>query len=305
MLLVLVACFLTVAAAIVGAGYWFLRQPEAAPAPAEAAPRVVLADTAGPVDEAAGMEFLRTLGTLTPGASRANSALRRDLLAAGYRHPAAQAYFHGIQAAAGLVMAVVFVLAWAMLGYAVEQTLLAAFAGLLAGGMGVRKLLRSRVKQRRAKIRSALPSALDLLVLGMEAGQPIDLVLAESAKELRRSHRDLSQEFALVPIELRAGNPRAEVLQNMARRVGETELTRLVNVMTDSDRYGTSMAPALKNHARYLRTRRRQGAQEQARKISVKLVFPVFFLIFPSVLLVTLGPAIINLYTNLIPMMTK
>jgi tight adherence protein C len=75
--------------------------------------------------------------------------------------------------------------------------------------------------------------------------------------------------------------------------------------MTDSDRYGTSMAPALKNHARYLRTRRRQSAQEQARKISVKLVFPVFFLIFPSVLLVTLGPAIINLYTNLIPMMTK
>ena len=95
------------------------------------------------------------------------------------------------------------------------------------------------------------------------------------------------------------------MLTNLARRNEEPELTKLVNLLADADRFGSSLAPALRTHARYMRTRRRQLAQEQARKTTVKLVFPVFFLIFPSVLVVTLGPAVISLYSSLIPMLTK
>lgn len=305
MTLVLIACFLTVALAIAGAGYWFLNRPEEVIDPAAPEVRVMLGSADGSHDEPAGMEFLRTLGLMFPGATRANKSLDNDLSAAGYRHPARRAYFHGLQAAAGTVLAGVAVLAWQRMSYGPAETVLAAVGGAMAGGYLVRQALRNSVASRRLRIRSALPSALDLIVLSLEAGQPLDLAMSDTSRELLRAHKDLAYELSLVPIELRAGNPRADVLGGLARRIGEPELTRLINVMVDSDRYGTSMAPALKSHARYLRTRRRQSAQEQARKVSVKLVFPVFFLIFPSVLLVTLGPAVISLYENLIPMMMK
>jgi tight adherence protein C len=98
---------------------------------------------------------------------------------------------------------------------------------------------------------------------------------------------------------LGAGHLRADAFRNLAIRTGEPELRKLSNLLIDSDRFGSSLAPALKTHAKYLRTRFRQQAQEAARKVGVKLIFPVFFLIFPSVLLVTLGPACIMMYTQL------
>lgn len=302
MTLLLVACFVTLAAAIVGAGYWLMGRQEAAPAEA-AAPKVVLDAPASPGEDPDVWQVLRTLGGIVPDRI-SDARLERDLAAAGYRHPQRRLYFQGARVVAGLFCAVVFAIVWKQLNAGAEIAL-AAIMGLMVGGWGVRMFVKNAASRRRVRVRSALPSALDLMVLGLEAGQPLDLVLADTSRELRRVHPDLSHEFSLVPIELRAGTPRAEALVGLARRIGDTELTRLINVMVDSDRYGTGMAGALRNHARYLRTRRRQSAQEQARKVSVKLVFPVFFLIFPSVLLVTLGPAVINLFTQLIPMLSK
>jgi tight adherence protein C len=303
MTLLLVACFVTLTAAIVGAGYWMMQRDETPDVEPET-PRVVLDPAlAEPGSDGAGT-LLRALGGLVPKRGR-DARLERDLAAAGYRHPQRAGYFHGVQALVGLVLAVLLPVLWRRLGYGAAESVLAALAGAMAGGWAARTLLRGAAKRRRERIRASLPSALDLLVLGLEAGQPLDQVLTDSSRELRRAYPDIAQEFGLAPLELRAGTPRAEVLGGMAKRVGDSELSRLINVMVDSDRYGTAMAPALRNHARYLRTRRRQSAQEQARKVSVKLVFPVFFLIFPSVLLVTLGPAVINLFTQLIPMLSK
>jgi tight adherence protein C len=302
--LILAACFLTLTAAIVGAGYWLTtREVQPAAEGPTAIPNVILDAPAEP-GEAAGLDLLHLLGR-SLAERRPDPKLESDLAAAGYRHPRRRTYFHGLQIIAGLVSAVIFAVLWRRLGYAGTETLLGALMGAMLGGFAIRQLVRGAAARRRLRIRAALPSALDLLVLGLEAGQPLDLALTDTSRELRRVHQDLSYELSLVPLELRAGNPRADVLTNLARRIGDSELTRLVNVMVDSDRYGTGMGPALRNHARYLRTRRRQSAQEQARKVSVKLVFPVFFLIFPSVLLVTLGPAIISLFTQLIPMMTQ
>lgn len=148
-------------------------------------------------------------------------------------------------------------------------------------------------------IRRALPAALDLIVLGVEAGQSLDQALQSTARELQYIYPDLCDELALTFFELQLGKSRMQAFQTMADRTQEAELRKLAKLFIDTDRFGTSLGPVLRTHAKYLRTRMRQQAQEQARKVGVKLVFPVFFLIFPSVLLVTLGPAVITLMEQL------
>ena len=161
------------------------------------------------------------------------------------------------------------------------------------------RLLRPLIGARAERIRRAIPAALDLMVLSVEAGQSLNLAILDTANELRAAFPDLSAELAQVHLELRAGKSRSEALYHLGERNAEPELRKLANVLLDSDRFGTSLAPALRTHARYLRTRMKQQAQESARRVAVKLVFPVFFLIFPSVLLVTLGPAVIKMMAQL------
>jgi len=161
------------------------------------------------------------------------------------------------------------------------------------------RVLSSRVNARRQRLRSAIPAALDLMVLGIEAGQSLDQSIADASRGLKRTHPDLSGELAQLYLELRASTSRADSFRNFGARTKEPELRKLANLLIDSDRFGTSLGPAIRTHAKYLRTRFRQQAQEAARKVGVKLIFPVFFLIFPSVLLVTLGPACMMMFQQL------
>jgi len=137
------------------------------------------------------------------------------------------------------------------------------------------------------------------MVLAMEAGQSLDQSLADTSRGLKRTHPDLSAELAQLYLELRTGSSRADSFRALGVRNKDPELRKLANLLIDSDRYGSNIGPALRSHAKYLRTRFRQQAQEKARKVGVKLIFPVFFLIFPSVLLVTLGPACMMMYQQL------
>ena len=157
-----------------------------------------------------------------------------------------------------------------------------------------------RIAARRVnQLRRGLPAAIDLMVLAVEAGQSLDAAILEASRGLRVTHPALASEFTQLHLELRANPSRVEALQNFATRGRDLELRKFTNLLIDTDRFGTSLGPALRTHARYLRTRFRQNAQERARKVGVKLIFPVFFLIFPSVILVTLGPAVILLYGQL------
>ncbi len=161
-----------------------------------------------------------------------------------------------------------------------------------------------RMRQARvARIHRALPAALDLMVLSLEAGQSLDVALAETSRELARVFPELASEFAQVHLEMRAGRQRTDVLLELGRRTGSPELKKLAVVLIDSDRFGASLAPALRTHARFLRTRRRQAAQEAARKLSVKLIFPVFFLIMPAVFVVSLGPAVLSFLEAMKPLL--
>jgi tight adherence protein C len=239
------------------------------------------------------LEALLELGTAAAPSDAAVAGLRARLAAAGYRHPAAPELFHGIRLAAAAVAGALLATASLWQGIGMAGSLLAGVCGAGAGFLLPGRVLEARRQARIHRIHRALPPALDLMVLSVEAGQSLDVALAETSRELRWIHPELAAEFGQVQLEIRAGRQRAEVLAELGRRTGSAELKKLAVVLIDSDRFGTSLAPALRTHARFLRTRRRQMAQEAARKLGVKLIFPVFFLIMPSVFVVTLGPAVL------------
>jgi tight adherence protein C len=163
--------------------------------------------------------------------------------------------------------------------------------------------LEKRVAKRQEIVRLSLPDALDLLVVSVEAGLGLDQAIQHVARELAVSHPELSEDMALVTLEMRAGKRRSDALRNFAERNGEAEIQKLVAILIQNDRFGTSMGESLRQHSDFLRTRRRQEAEERAGKVGVKLVFPIFFFILPSMLIVAAGPGILQIFKYLFPMM--
>jgi len=213
--------------------------------------------------------------------------------------------FSGIRlaSAAALGLVVFGVAEWN--GLVFPRALLCTISAALVGFMLPNRVLDRQIRRRSERLRDGLPTALDLLVLGLEAGQSLDSALFEAGRELRDVFPDLSAELTLVQIEIRASKSRAEAFRNLGLRNADLEFRRLAQVLIDSDRFGTSLAPALRSHVHYLRVRMRQKAREASRKVGVKLIFPLFFLIFPAMLLVTLGPAILQFVYQLGPMLTN
>ena len=247
------------------------------------------------------LQSMFVIGELAPGPKVRRDPVRVRLISAGYRSPAAPVIFEGIRVATLVVLALI--LGWVGLLYQ-ESPLIAIVLAVCGAGFGYLlpdRVLDSHVNRRALHVERALPNALDLMVLSVEAGQSLDSALTDTSRELRNLYPELSNEFAQVQMELRAGRSRTEVLYSMGQRTGSKELRKLATVLIDSDRFGTSLGPALRTHARYLRTRRRHSAQESARKLSVKLIFPVFFLIMPAIFVITLGPALLTFYEALGP----
>jgi tight adherence protein C len=163
-----------------------------------------------------------------------------------------------------------------------------------------RFFLKRMIKDRQQRIRIALPDALDLTVICVEAGLALDQALMRVGKDLHHAHPDLSDEFHLVNLEMRAGKPRAEALRNLVDRTGVDDIKSLVGTLIQTDRFGTSVAQALRVHSDSLRTARRQRAEEQAAKTTIKMVPPLVLFILVPFLFVTVGPAIIQAYHSLV-----
>jgi tight adherence protein C len=264
-----------------------------------AIPEVSLNDVPLPASRAILARTFHAVGESVPASRQDNEPLRKKLAKAGYRWPSAVTIFYGIKAASALSFA--GAIGWTVLFVKgdPEAVLIPAFCSAGFGYLLPDRLLDRQVKNRAGDIRSGLPAAVDLLVLAIEAGQSLDQSMLDVAKALRRPYPILSEEFLFFHLEVRAGRSREEALRALAERSPEPELKKLVSVLLDGDRFGTSMGPALRTHSKYLRTRLRQGAQERARKLTVKLTMPTFFLIFPAVLVVTLGPAYLLLKDSL------
>ena len=145
-------------------------------------------------------------------------------------------------------------------------------------------------KRRQKEVQRGLANALDLMVVCVESGLGLDQAILQVAKELEHAHPEISEELAIVNLELKAGKRRAEALRNLADRTAVEDLKKLVAVLIQADRFGTGMAQSLRAHADYMRVQARQIAEEKAAKLGVKLVFPIFFCILPSLFVVYGGP---------------
>jgi tight adherence protein C len=224
-----------------------------------------------------------------PKSTKDMNRLRRRLARAGYHQPSAMVVF----AAANLITPIVFGATVLLLVSGRRGWLLALFAaaiGYLLPGV----FLSRQIEQRKLQIRNGLPDALDLLIVCVEAGCGLDQAIVKASDELEIAYPALAHELRLITTEIRAGKPRLEAFKNFAARTNVDDVRSLVGLLVQTDKFGTSIAQALRTHAETSRTKRRQRAEERAAKVGVKLVFPLVLFLFPALYVVILGPAVIQ-----------
>jgi tight adherence protein C len=244
------------------------------------------------------------LGKLVkPKGEGGGSELRKTLLRAGYRRESASAIFLGLKA----FFAIVFLGASVLIRIWVLKTIpsfhLMLFSIVLAYiGFYLPNLwLRMKIARREDKILEGFPDALDLMVVCVEAGIGLDAAISRVGEEMKLSNKVLAEEFRLLSLELRAGKQRRDALRNLAMRTGLEDVSSLVSLLIQTDKFGTSVAQALRVHSESMRMKRYQKAEELATKLPVKLVFPLIIFIFPSIFVTVLGPAIIQIFRILLP----
>lgn len=244
-------------------------------------------------------QALDPLSRALPLSSTDVSQTRLWLIQAGYRNAQHVTIYRGLRV---LFAAIGFVSAFVFTGF--DSPLL--LVGLTAFGFFIpRFMLKKKLQERQRRIRLGLPDGLDLTVICVEAGLSLDQAMMRVGEDLRTAHPELSTEFHLFDLETRAGKPRVEALRNLAERTGVDDIRSLVATLIQTDRFGTSVAQALRVHSDSLRTERRQRAEEQAAKTTVKMIIPLVLFVMPSLIFVTVGPAVIQLMRLLMPLTGK
>lgn len=233
-------------------------------------------------------------------------ATRRLLINAGYRSGKAPVFFVGAKLLLAIVVVCLLTIIPAkVLGFPSAAKLtffyvLAAACGYYAPAYWLRRAIAAR----KDALQRAIPDALDLMVVCVEAGLGLDQAIGRVGEEVKRAHPELSDELNMLTLELRTGVARQEALRNLAHRTDLEEVRNLVALLVQTDRFGTSIGQALRVHADSMRTTRRLKAEELAAKLPVKLLIPLIFFIFPSMFMVVIGPACIKMIRVLFPAMT-
>ena len=292
-LLAIVGVFVAMCVVVGSATSWALernsperRRIRAIAQPAGASRVVVddrLVDTPDPI--------LARLSRLLPKSPKEMSRLQRTLTRAGYPSGRAVVVYSVAEVVLPLLL---FFGTVTVLGFSggLVTALVLGVVGYLAPGFWVAH----KTSERQKSIRNGLPDALDLLTVCVESGSGLDQAVSKSAEELRMSHPYLADELVMVTTEIRAGVPRIEAFRNFSRRTGVEDVRSLVSMLTQTDRFGTSIGEALRVHADMSRTKRRQLAEERANKVGVKLVFPLALCLFPALYVVCFGPVVVQIY---------
>jgi tight adherence protein C len=232
-----------------------------------------------------------------------SSQLRIRFMNAGYRSEGAPMIFFLAKTVLTFTLPVILILYLTISGAKYPANLLLLFI-VTSAGLGYflpNVFLERRIAYRKREILDSFPDAMDLIIVCVESGLGLDAALARVSEEMHMISPILGDELHLINLELRAGSSRERALRNLALRTGVEDIDTLVAMLVQSDRFGTSVAQALRVHAENLRTKRRLRAEEAAAKIALKLLFPLIFFIFPSMLLVLLGPALISINRILLP----
>lgn len=234
---------------------------------------------------------LASIGKLMPSGSGQVSRSQLLMIRAGYRSADAMLAMRGLK----ILMPIALLCTVFFTGmYRYNPTLVIGAAAVL-GFLLPDMWLTSRVRARQNRLRMGLPDGLDLLVICVEVGLGLDQALLRVAQEMRVAHPELSDELQLVNMEMRVGKSRIEALRSLARRTGLEDIKALVAMLVQTERFGTSVAQSLRVHSDDLRTRRRQRAEEMSANTTVKMVPALVLFIFPALLVVILGPAILTL----------
>jgi tight adherence protein C len=244
-------------------------------------------------------QILQRLGERVKGKRRDTASVRASLTQAGFLHPKALALYWGTRAGLALSMGAAALFVIPLLGEDPLTTLIGGVWAAALGWIAPAFFVGRRVKARKKEIVRALPDALDMLVVCVEAGLGLNQALVRVAEELAQVSPVLSEQMVLVNLEIRAGTVREEALRLFAERTGVSDVSSLVTMLIQTDRFGTSIAHALRVQASALRTKRRQRAEEAAAKTAIKLVFPLVLFIFPALYVVILGPAMIQIFETL------
>lgn len=296
--LTVVLLFISLATAA-GALLWLLTEPQTArrrlsevvsgTGPAAPRPQTsVIADGAAP-----GAARAHTLLGKSPKEMR---RLQRMLVSAGYDSDWAPVLFAAVQIALPIAVGLAGV---TLFGRSTEVLVLSGLVALLAYYVPTLWLGRA-IEARRTEIRNGLPDAIDLLIVCIESGSGVDQALNRVGEELAITYPVLSKELLQISAETRAGTPRMQAFKNFADRTRVDDVRSLVTMLVQTDRFGTSLGQALRTHADVSRTKRRQRAEERAAKLSIKLLFPLVFCLFPAFYVIVVGPAIVQIYRQFV-----
>jgi tight adherence protein C len=287
--------------------YWLLYRPQSA-----ATERLKTLGTRGATatvstglgeDEGRGAELAQRLASplsklLPPSAAEAKK-LQKQLMQAGFRSPGAPLIYRGVQLTTMAALPAIVALTCAILARPLGGALLWILGAFVVGFFLPRYALRRLTKSRQQLVRWGLADALDLMVISIEAGLGLNAAMMKVSSELKDVHPDISDEFELANLEIRVGRERDEALRNLAERTGVDDLHSLVAMLIQTDKFGTSIAKAIRAFSDSLRTKRRQRAEQAAQKAAVKLLFPLACFLFPTLFIAILGPAALQLIDTL------
>ncbi len=299
MLIISISTFVCIAFAVM-AIYWLLFRPQSATAHRLHQLDDVRAPAGAQSIEPNTMETLaerlaEPINRLVPTSAANANKLQKQLMQAGYRSASASSIYRASQLLLMLSLPALLVLLWTAMARPLDEVLLPVLFAFGAGFILPRFLLNRLIASRRLRITWGLADALDLMVITMEAGLGLNAAMLKVCDELKDVHPDISKEFELANLEIRVGRERSEALRNLADRSGVEDLNSLVGMLIQADRFGTSIARAVRVYSDSLRTKRRQRAEQAAQKAAFKLLLPLGALLFPTMFIIILGPALLNI----------
>jgi len=250
-------------------------------------------------------ELIKRLGNFIPQSPKDVTVMQRRLIRAGIRNENALKILYGAKAVCGVLLPLLIALLVSTSSTDSTNKVAGILAAAAAGFFGPNEYVRRMAQKRQKQIARGLANALDLLVVCVESGLGLDQAILQVSKELEHAHPEISEEFGFVNLELKAGKRRVDALRNLAERTGVDDLKKLVAVLIQADRFGTGVAQSLRAHSDFMRVQARQVAEEKAAKLGVKLIFPIFFCILPSLFVVTVGPVAVKIMRELVPMMNS